>query len=66
MKQITLISARQPCYMAVKLHPLSAALFSSTPFSPPSSGVLFVPGSEVALAVQVLFRGSGMIMWKQP
>lgn len=42
--------------MAVKLHPLSAATFSRAPFSFPSSGVIFVPGSEVAMAVQVLFR----------
>lgn len=56
LTQINLISGRQTSDMAVKLHPLSAASFPSTPFSFPSSGAIFVRGSEVAMAVQVLFR----------
>lgn len=56
MKKIDLISGRLTSNMADKLHPLSAAMFSSAPFSFPSYGVIFVPGSEVARVVQVLFR----------
>ena len=42
--------------MAFKLHPLSAASFSSSPFSFSSAGVIFVPGSEVTMAAQTLFK----------
>lgn len=56
LKKIDLISGRLTSNTAVKLPPLSAATFSSAPFSFPSSGVIFVSGSKVAMVVQVLFR----------
>lgn len=42
--------------MAFKLHPLSAASFSSTPFSFYSAGVISVPESEVAMAARACSR----------